>query len=613
MTGAHLLLPILIPLVAGALVLLAQKPGGVMRECIALAATLANVVLAIMFFGRRAACSYDWAGYGITFSLRLDHFSGFILLASAGFALLVALYSVRFMREWPNANQYYSYLLITLAMVSGAVLADHLVTMLFFWEGLLLTTFGMIAIGLPGAFRTAIKAFVIVGVADLCMMVGMALTGRLAGTLTMSELARAPLSTEGLGGLAMVLMMIGAMSKAGAMPLHSWIPDAAIAAPLPFMAFLPASLEKLLGIYFLARISLDLCKLTPESWVSWMLMIVGALTILLAVMMALVQKNYKRLLSYHAISQVGYMILGIGTAVPVGIVGGLFHMINHATYKSGLFLTAGAVERQAGATDLEKLGGLARKMPVTFACFLITAAAISGVPPLNGFFSKELVYDGALQRSVLLYGAAILGTFLTAASFLKLGHAAYLGKRDPANDGVREAPPSMLAPMLVLAGVCVLFGVYNALPLGRLIEPVLGTERLAGHTFSGMPASPVLVVVTVAVLIGALVHHLVGVKLGGSGLHAADHVRHAPVLSPIYDGAERGYLDPYNIGMSLARGMAQAARGVDRATDWVYNRLAVGVALASSGLVRLAHTGDYATYVAWALAGAVAIVLFLTR
>ena len=155
-------------------------------------------------------------------------------------------------------------------------------------------------------------------------------------------------------------------------------------------------------------------------------MIVGRRDILLAVMMALVQKDYKRLLSYHAISQVGYMILGIGTALPVGIVGGLFHMINNALYKSCLFLTGGSVEKQAGTTDLAKLGGLARKMPVTFVCFLVAALSISGCPPFNGFFSKELVYDAALERHIVFYLAALLGTFLTAASFLKLGHAAYL-------------------------------------------------------------------------------------------------------------------------------------------------------------------------------------------
>ena len=140
------------------------------------------------------------------------------------------------------------------------------------------------------------------------------------------------------------------------MPFHSWIPDAAIDADLPFMALFPAALEKLLGIYFLARISLEMFKLTPTSWISTLMMIIGSITIIFAVMMALIQKDYKRLLSYHAISQVGYMILGIGTAVPIGIVGGLFHMINHAMYKSGLFLTAGSIEKQTGTTDLKKLG-----------------------------------------------------------------------------------------------------------------------------------------------------------------------------------------------------------------------------------------------------------------
>ena len=280
------------------------------------------------------AYTHDWAGFGMEFSLRLAHFSGFILLAVAGFSLLVALYSWKFMRDRAHRSQYYAYMLVTLAMTSGAVLADQFVMLLFFWEGLLLTLFGMVAIGRPDAWKTALKAFIIVGVSDVCLMVGMALAAYLAGTISLSAIAAKPLAPEGLGGLAMVLMIIGAISKAGSMPFHSWIPDAAVDAPLPFMAFLPASLEKLLGIYLLARITLDLFALTTGSWISLLLMIVGCVTILLAVVMALVQKDYKRLLSYHAISQVGYMILGIGTCLPVGIVGGLFHMINHAMYKT---------------------------------------------------------------------------------------------------------------------------------------------------------------------------------------------------------------------------------------------------------------------------------------
>ena len=186
------------------------------------------------------------------------------------------------------------------------------------------------------------------------------------------------------------------------------------------------------------------------------------------------------------------MILGIGTALPVGIVGGLFHMINHAMYKCCLFLTGGAVEKQAGTTDLNKLSGLARRMPITFICFIVAAASISGVPPFNGFFSKELVYDGALERGQWYYWAALLGSFLTAASFLKLGHSAYLGKASAEIKQVKEAPLAMLVPMLVIAGLCVVFGIWNYLPLQKLIQPILG-ERLAGHDFSGWPHSVKLI------------------------------------------------------------------------------------------------------------------------
>ncbi|MFA6320651.1 MAG: proton-conducting transporter membrane subunit, partial [Candidatus Omnitrophota bacterium] len=376
--------PIIIPLITALVILALPKKVKWAKEVAAVAGTTLNLLAAITLFKSNIIFSHPWSGFGIDFSMRLYQFSAFIILAAAGFAFLITLYSTASLFNKDYAKPFYIYLALSLLMVNGAVLANNLVLMLFFWEGLLVTLFGMIAIGGKQAFKTATKAFVIVGISDLFMMVGIALTAYLAGTLTMTSIS---LSTAGLGGLAFIFLVIGAISKAGSMPFHSWIPDAAIDAPLPFMAILPASLEKLLGIYFLARISLDMFKLNVHSWASTTLMVVGAITILLAVMMALVQKDYKRLLSYHAISQVGYMILGIGTLVPVGIVGGLFHMINHAMYKSCLFLTGGSVEKQTGTTDLNKLGGIAKKMPVTFICFIIAAASISGVPPFNGFFS----------------------------------------------------------------------------------------------------------------------------------------------------------------------------------------------------------------------------------
>ena len=358
-----------------------------LREAVAVIGTVANLGLVVTTFGQQALIELPWLGTGFALSLRVYHTASFVSTAAAGFGLLVTLYSLPFMRNHRAHGAHYALLLISLGMANGAVFSNSLLLLLFFWEGLLGTTYGMIAIGHSGAFKTATKALIISGVTNLCLMLGIALVWAQAHTLTMTSL-RLPLT--GLAPAAFVLLMIGAISKGGSMPFHSWIPDAALDAPTPFMAFLPASIEKLLGIYLLSRIALDLFELTPQSWLSTMLMVIGSTTILLAVLMALVQKDYKRLLSFHAISQVGYMILGIGTAVPIGIVGGLFHMINHAMYKSCLFLTGGAVERQAGSTDLASLGGIGRKMPVTFACFIVAAASISGVPRLMASSQRSL-------------------------------------------------------------------------------------------------------------------------------------------------------------------------------------------------------------------------------
>ena len=613
MTQWALLLAIVVPAAAGLLTLiLPRRRAPWAPAALAALACAFELAVAIHVFPKDFAFSWSWMGFGVSFALRLSRLSAFALLGIATFSFLVTIYSAASMAKAPASRRYHAWVVFTVAFSAGAVLADNLVLLLVFWGGLLLTLFAMIASGKTRPFATAIKAFVIVGLTDLALMFGVMLYGRLAGTLSMSAIH---LPLNGLGSVAFLLLLIGAMGKAGAMPFHSWIPDAAIDAPTPFMALLPGSLEKILGIYFLARVSLDLFILRPESWVSPVMMWIGAVTILLAVMMALVQKDYKKLLAYHAISQVGYMILGIGTALPVGIVGGLFHMVNNAIYKSSLFLSAGAVEKEAGTTDLRELGGLGRAMPVTMVCFLVAAASISGVPPFNGFFSKELVYDGALERGWIFYAIALAGSFFTAASFLKLGHAAFFGKpaneKRPLKETVKEAPWPMLVPMIVLAGLCILFGVANALPLEHLIQPALGPamEGAHGGTFAGFPTNMMLVALTGAVLLLAVLNHALGVRRTGRGLGAVDHIYHAPGLASIYHIQATGALDPYRWLNGLAGALARVLFWIDRAIDWVYQTLAAKTALAASWVLRRFHSGNVNRYILWALAGALAIVL----
>lgn len=607
MTEKLLLSLIIMPVLAGITVMFFQRKMRPAGDILTLAGVSANLLIAFLVFKTNAAFSMPWMGFGFELSFRLYHFSAFTILATAGFGFLITLYSAVFMRERADSSLFYGLLLISLALVNGAALADNLVLMLFFWEALLITLWGMIALGNKNAFKAATKMFIIIGISDLCMMAGIAICGHIAGTLTISKIS---IAASGFGGLAFILMVTGAIAKSGSMPFHTWIPDAATEAPLPFMALFPGALEKLLGIYFLTRISLDIFRLTPDSWASYAMMTIGAITILGAVMMALVQKDYKRLLAYHAVSQVGYMILGIGTLVPIGIVGGLFHMINNALYKSCLFLTGGSVERQAGTTDLGELGGLGKMMPVTFICFLITAASISGVPPFNGFFSKELIYDGALERGMIFYVAAALGSFLTAASFLKLGHAAFMGKSN--REGIKEAPMAMLIPMIVIAALCVLFGIWNFLPLNQFIQPILGA-RLEGHNFAGWPTNSTIVIVTAAILIAALLNHLYGVKRTGSSLKAVDHIHYAPGLREIYGAAEKGRLDPYNMGMGSAGVFAACCRTCDRAVDWIYNVFTPAATGAITLAIRNLHDGSYKTYIIWSIASTAIIILFLLK
>lgn len=607
MNDMRLLIVILLPALFAALAFIAPARVRWLREGIALLGVAANTVLCALLFGGQSVFFMPWGGFGINFSLRLYGFSALILLAAAGFALLSVLYSVCFFQKKPVSCRFYAYLLLTIAMVNGAVLANNLVVLLFFWEGILLTLFLMILLGREGAWRTSVKAVILVGLTDLCMMLGIGMTAHLAGTLEMDQI-RLPM--DGMGSAAFILLVVGALGKAGAMPFHTWIPDAADDAPMPFMALLPAALEKLLGIYLLMRVCVDLFTFAPGSPMSITLMVIGAATILFAVMMALIQKDFKRLLSYHAISQVGYMILGIGTALPVGVIGGLFHMFNHATYKSCLFYTAGSVERQTGTTDLKAIGGLGRQMPVTMVTFLIAAASIAGFPLTNGFYSKELIFDGALESGVVFYLVALIGAFFTAVSFLKLGHAAFFGKPKQSLRNVKEAPLPMLVPMIVLAVLCLVMGFLRLDIIGGLLQPAVGLAEGAGEVI-GAHTNWLLVGISAAVLLLAALSHYTGFKKKGSGLAAADRYHDAPVLRDIYHLAERKAFDPYHLGGIVIRGFASFALTVNNAINWFYDVAIVRVTDFFSGLIRAAHNGSKTLYLGWTLAGIVLVAVIL--
>ena len=617
MTPNMLLWTILVPAIAAALLALVPKGVKLVREIIALAAAGVWLYLAIALFAvKNLEWRLPWLGGGVDFELRLFHFSSFILLGLAGFLALIVIYSTVKMKDHPHARTYYALVFLSAALAGGAVLSDNFVPLVFFWEGLLVTLYGLIAIGRKGADKTALKAFVISGLCDFCMILGIGILWAKTGTLTISKISVHP---QGLLAAAFVLTMIGAIGKAGAMPFHTWIPDAAIDAPVTFMAFMPAAFEKLLGIYLLGRLTLDVFKIEKGSGLSILMMTIGALTIVLAVMMALIQKDFKRLLSYHAVSQVGYMILGIGTGVPIGIAGGLFHMINHAMYKCGLFLSAGSVEHRTGTTELKKLGGLAREMPLTAFGFAVCALAISGVWPLNGFVSKEMIFHGAIESGYTIFAvAAWVGAIFTFASFLKAGHSVFFGKKDEARPTVKENSFPIYVPILILALLCITFGVFNKLPLTQLIQPILAGHVEAGESidFTGHALSLFTPIagISIACLLLALGLHAYGWKRGGKKAYlASEPIHKAPVLATLYDWAEKRFFDLYEQGVIFIRGLSLVLfKGIDRPIDFVYEKAVTATGSALSGVLRKAHNGRYATYLAWCLGGLLIVAAVLS-
>lgn len=611
----ELLYPIVIPAVAGVIPIFIPRKGKALAGIISLAAAVWTLLRAIRLFGL-GELEFSTALFSIggdfTFelSLRLYHFSAFIVLFVMIFGVLIILYSLGYLRGRDTSSWYYTFILWTLATAAGAALTDNLLVLLIFWEMLTFILYFLVNMGDEDHEKAASKVFNVLGFSDAAMLLGVLMVWIRYGTLSMSALSVSTASPYGT--MAFILFFIGVIAKAGAMPLHSWVPAMAKPSLAPVMALLPASLDKLLGIYLLARISLDVFVIEPGSPLSLTMMIIGSVTIIFAVLMALVQHNLKKLLSFHAVSQVGYMVLGVGSGIPIAIIGGLFHMLNNAIYKNGLFLAAGAVEKRAGTTELDELGGLARLMPVTFVTTVITAMSISGVPPFNGFVSKWLVYQGMLQGGYVIFlVAAIFGSALTLASFVKVLHSLFLGRRPERLEGVKEVDFTMQVPMIFLAILCLLFGVFARYPLGRFIIPIVGGGDVSltasdivtteGLWSPGIATALIVVGIIVGLIIYAFsrmrsVRVDENVWIGGNimdneeiripGTHfyktVTDEI--SPVVGTAFKDGEMGAMDVYNLGGYLGGNLVRFLRSL--------------------------HNGILSTYLSWAVIG-LAVLAFV--
>ena len=615
-----LLLPILVPLALGAVAWLLSRRMVEAVRWMTLLATLAVLVLCAWLWGKGAA-PLEWTfvtveSVTLRLALSMTNLGGLLAMAAAGLSMLVVLFSIGWSGKLFNTGKFHAYVLWSLSAAMVAFYANDFVTLLFAWEALSALLYLLISQGseesAPGG---AAKTFGLLGLSDCCLVLGVALALSLGGTTIMNGFhitAHTPATYA-----AYLLFALAALAKAGAFPLHSWIPAASEGAPAPVMALLPAALDKLLGIYLLVRVSFEFFAL--DGALSTVLLVVGAVTLLSAVFMAMMQHDLPRLLSFHAVSQVGYMVIGLGTGTPVGVVGGLFHMLNHAIYKSCLFLCASRIEERTGERDLDRIGGLARKLPATFLGCAIAGLAISGVPPLNGFVSKWLIYQGLLETASPLgpfvLVVAVFGSALTLASFVKVVHSCFWAAA-PDTQVLRPERRgwATITPILVLSLLCVGLGLWATAPVGYFASVAEadfgqgGAPALTGAAlaFAGGLWSPVTAttLVLLGILGGLALYAVSRIKIrsvasftAGEQLPARDvpfrgtafyrTIRELPGLSTLYSDGEAGAYDVYRLGGRYGGTLVNTLRRL--------------------------HTGVLLVYVSWAVIGLALILGFLLK
>ena len=394
----------------------------------------------------------------------LDGLTSFMLVTVNLVSFLVTIYSIGYMKRYTDKYRFYTLFMLMLAGMNGIIITGDLFNLFVFLEIASIASYALVAFGTEAEELEASFKYAIMGsVASSFVLLGIAIIYGYTSTLNMADISLA-LSNKPAGlivNFTVVLFLMGFGLKAALVPFHAWLPDAHPSAPAPISAMLSGVLIKVLGIYAMMRVFFNIIGInnTILSIISFL----GIVSMMVGVILALSQWDFKRLLAYHSISQIGYVILGIGLGTPLGILGGLFHLFNHSIFKSLLFLNSGAVDYTIDTRDLQAMGGLRERMPVTANTSLVASMSIAGIPPFNGFFSKFLIILACVQANQIMYAVfAVIGSILTLASFMKVQKYAFLGKLAEKRKEVKEVPYAMRLSMIVLAVICIISGLLIA-------------------------------------------------------------------------------------------------------------------------------------------------------
>ena len=458
--------------------------GLVAVACTALVASHAQEIAA----GDVIRAGLAWAPQlGLNVSLRMDGFAWVFALLVSLVGALVVLYARYYLSPEDPAPRFFAFLLAFMGAMLGIVLSGNLVQLVVFWELTSLTSFMLIGYWYhrPDARRGARMAMMVTVAGGLCLLAGVVMLGSVAGSYELDAVLAAADTIRAHGSYPAIatLIVLGALTKSAQFPFQFWLPHA-MAAPTPVSAYLHSATMVKAGVFLLARLWPALQG--TELWF-WMVSSAGACSLLIGGMAALFQRDMKSVLAYSTISHIGLITLLLGMNSRLALVAAVFHMLNHATFKASLFMAAGIVDHETGTRDLKRLSGLAHAMPVTATVALVAAAAMAGVPLLNGFLSKEMFFaatthagGGWLVRVGLPAVATVAGMFSVAYSF-RFIHQVFFG---PLATNLPRAPHEptrgMLLPSMLLVLACVLVGILPARTIGPFLDVAVSSILGAG-------------------------------------------------------------------------------------------------------------------------------------
>jgi multicomponent K+:H+ antiporter subunit A len=483
--------------------------------------TLAALVLLLsrvpaVYRGEVLQTQIEWLPQiGLSFSFFLDGLGFFFAALVLGIGLLIILYARFYLGRHHPIGRFYAYLLLFQGAMVGIVLSDNVVVLLVFWELTSLTSFLLIGYWrhLPEARQGARMALIITAGGGLSLIAGMLLLGHIAGSYQLTEILTrgGQIKASPLYVPALLLILGGAFTKSAQFPFHFWLPHA-MAAPTPVSAYLHSATMVKAGVFLLARLWPALAG--TDAW--FMIVApVGMATMLMAAWIAIFKDDLKQVLAFSTVSHLGMMTMLLGLGTPMAAVAAVFHILNHATFKAALFMSAGVVDHEAGTRDIRRLGGLLTLMPITATLSLIATASMAGIPLLNGFLSKEMMLEQVAQTSYLgtpwLFPAlAGLATLLSVAYSARFGISTFLGPRRhdyPARP--HDPPAGMWLPIAVLVFPVLAIGFMPATFAGAVVEraalAVVGGPLPEYHLALWHGITPALLMSLVALAGGAAV------------------------------------------------------------------------------------------------------------